>query len=172
MKNAWIKTLEVLKYVGLILGMILLIVIAVGLIILITPIALIWKIVVSFSPENRKRKGRDIASGTAQFFLAIAISIDKFGNVAFGGFFTNLLQINKVYRFGDTSETVSEVLGWSYKYDDLNKGGLLLRSFVNFADWTETDHCEAARLSAVRKAEEKMEASRKFRMHEPIINPL
>lgn len=145
---------EGFKNVGMVVGSILLILLAASLIILIIPIALIWKIGVSIFKENRK--ARDILKGTAEFFLAIAISIDKFGNVAFGDFFSQVLLVNGKYCFGDTSETVSEVLGWSHRYKDLNRWGKALRALVNAVDWTEEDHCEAARVSAIRNAIEKV----------------
>lgn len=145
---------EGFRNVGMVLGALFLILVATFLIIIIIPIALVWKIGVSISHENRK--ARDILKGTAEFFLAIAISIDKFGNVAFGDFFSHVLLINGKHYFGDTSETVSEVLGWSHRHKDLTKWGEALRALVNAVDWTERDHCEAARLSAVNNAIEKV----------------
>lgn len=129
------------------LGCLLLIFLAVVLFVVIIPFAIFWKIWVSIFHENRKV--RDILSGTGQFFKAIAISIDKFGNVAFGGFLCWLFLKTKKYPFGNTHETISEVLGWAAHYQDLTKTGKLLKAILNFLD---QNHCANARAAGIEKA--------------------
>ena len=133
--------IEALTHVGRVI-------IGLGLIILamfLTPFllfpALGWKIYVSITNENRNVG--EILTGTAQFFIAIATSIDKFGNSAYGGFFNAILLKNKIYKFGNTHETISEVLGWGFYFGDLSKTGLWLYKLLNKID---DNHCEKARL--------------------------
>ncbi|HET8885871.1 MAG TPA: hypothetical protein VFM70_05905 [Salinimicrobium sp.] len=142
---------EAVKNLLELIGCLCLIVLAAALFLVITPFALCWKIYVSIFTENRK--AREIMSGTAQFFKAIAISIDKFGNVAFGGLFNWLFLKNNVHSFGNTHETISEVLGWAFKIKDLNSKGLCLYFLLNMI---EKDHCENARIIGVQKAKIKI----------------
>lgn len=114
--------------------------------------ALCWKVWVSITDE--RRNAREIMNGTTIFFTAIAISIDKFGNCAYGGFLSDILLKDGVYKFGNTQETISEVLGWGYYYGDLNKYGLWLHNTLN---WLEENHCEKARLHGLMFAKQKAE---------------
>lgn len=141
---------ESLESVGILLVCLILIIVAIVIVTLLIPFALLWKVWVSMTSENRK--ARDIISGTSMFFIALASSIDKFGNVAYGGFLNSLLLKESKHPFGATTETVSIVLGWAYKLNDLNNIGLLLRRFVNWVDFTVEDHCEHSRMLSINRA--------------------
>lgn len=146
---------ELMKNIGLILGALLLVVVAVAIFIPLTFVSLGWKVYVSVKGED-KRKARDIMKGVAAYFLAVAVGIDKFANMAFGGLFNALLLRDGDFKFGDSSDTISEVMGWAHYYDDLTRLGKGLRTFVNWVDFTVEDHCEDARLHAIERANEKL----------------
>jgi len=58
------------------------------------------------------------------YWLQTAKNIDKFGNAAFKALWNGLLITkNAEYRFGDISETISEVLGWNWTYNTLKPLG-------------------------------------------------
>lgn len=143
-----------MKNLALLFGSGFLIILAMLVVTLITPFAFIWKVVVSIRHDNRK--ARDILKGTATYFVSVASSIDKFGNCAFGGLLNAILLRDKKYQFGHNSETVSEVLGWAYKLNDLNKTGYMVRAVVNWIDFTVKDHCEAARIDGLQRAKLKL----------------
>lgn len=150
---------EAFKHILNILGTLGLIILAIGVITIITPIAFLWKTYVSITQENRKI--REIIIGTADFFLAIASSLDKLGNCAFGGFFNNLLLKDGIYKFGNNHETVSEVLGWAYSFNDLNANGLLLYNFLNYID---KNHCQKAKDFGIQRAKDKLRISRRIKI--------
>lgn len=147
--------METLKNIGILLGSLFLVVLAVCIITLVTPVAFLWKLYVSLRYDNRK--AREIVQGTAEFFVAIASSLDKFGNCAFGGFLNAILLRKKRYKFGRNHETISEVLGWAERYNDLTPLGELLKDLVNFLDFTTKDHCKKAMLYGVEHSREKVE---------------
>lgn len=151
---------EAIKHIASVLTGMLLIPVAIIVIARLVIPALIWKIYVSIFHDERE--ARDILTGTASFFISIASSLDKFGNCAFGGFFNAALTVNSVHPFGENTETVSIALGWAYKHNDLNKTGLMLRSFVNWIDFTVSDHCEYSRLISIRKARKIMNEHNSF----------
>lgn len=130
---------------------ILLIILAFVVIVLVVFPALFWLIKVSV--YKNKNNAREMISGVSEFFLAIAGAMDKFGNCAYGGYFNSVLLVNVVHPFGNSSETISTVLGWGYKYDDLTPLGIWLRNFVNKVDNSTTDHCEYYRLVSVRNSQ-------------------
>lgn len=69
-----------------------------------------------------------------RYFIDIAKSIDKFGNVLCQYLF-NVLLINKNgYKFGNTSETISSVLGKNYKEKTLTITGLFISKVLNKLD--------------------------------------
>jgi hypothetical protein len=142
---------KALSHIGKVLGGIGLLILAFILTLLIAIPALVWKVYVSITEENRK--AREILTGTFRFFLSMAVSIDKFGNCAYGGFFNDLLLITRVYEFGNTHETISEVLGWANHFDDLTPLGIKLHNILN---WLDDNHCEKARLHGIKLAEKKL----------------
>lgn len=143
---------EALTYVGRVLGGFALIILAMFIVPLLFIPALIWKIYASISYEDRK--ARDILTGTARFFVAMAVSIDKFGNCAYGGFFNAVLLKEQKYKFGNTHETISEVLGWGMYFGDLTETGKWL---YNVLEWLEENHCEGARLHGLAIARKKLD---------------
>lgn len=142
---------EFFKNIGRAILGISLICLALFLIFLLIIPALIWKIFVSITSEDRK--ARDIISGTAEFFEAIAISIDVFGGVAYSGMFNSLLLKEQKYPFGSPYETISEVLGWAQHYNDLTPTGKLL---VKILDKIDKDHCEKTRVYGLVLASHKL----------------
>ncbi len=149
--SPWLK--EFFSLIGQLLASLFLIVLAV---VLLTPLffgAMIWKVVVSIKHENRK--AREIISGTSKFFTALAIAIDQFGNVAFGGFFNWLFLVNSEdFPFGNTHETVSEVLGWNQTLENLSRQGKLM---VAILEVIESDHCVKAMASGLFDAKYKVQ---------------
>jgi hypothetical protein len=143
--------MEVLKHIFNLIGAILLVVLAVIIVATLSVLALIWKAYVSIFHE--KRKARDILTGTKVYFISLAASVDKFGNCALGGFLNAALLKEAKYPFGNNGETVSEVLGWSEKFDDLNRAGKALLAFLNLLD---KNHCLRAFKSGVSRAYSKI----------------
>jgi len=144
---------EFFNNIGNLIGAFLLIILAAFVFLVCVIPSMLWKIIFSFKKEDRK--ARDIISGTAKFFVGIAIGIDQIGNVAFGGFFNWFFLTNsKEYPFGNTHETISEVLGWNDALGNLNRKGHLLVSFLNVI---ESAHCQNAMQSGIYAARFKTE---------------
>lgn len=150
--NVAAKALEVFKIIFKILGGLLLIVLAFVLVLILTPFAFLWKLWASFTKEDRK--GREIASGTVIYFIAIASSVDKFGNCAFAGFLNATLLRKGHYKFGNNYETISEVLGWAERYNDLTRTG---EALVSVLDWIDPDHARKSMLWGYERAKFKTE---------------
>lgn len=133
---------------------------------IVTPLAFIWKIVVSIT--NEKRKARDILSGTSLFFIQIAASYDQLGNAVFGGFFNWLFlrDTDIRYAFGDKDDTISEVLGWNVELDSLNKYGKLM---VKLLDKLDENHCYNAMYSGVLSARTKVHQFENINILKPQI---
>ena len=73
------------------------------------------------------------------YWLQTAKNIDKFGNAEFKALWNGLLITKDAeYRFGDISETISEVLGWNWTYNNLT----LLGKFTVFL--LGVNHCRKA----------------------------
>ncbi|MBB4117853.1 hypothetical protein GGR32_000125 [Mesonia hippocampi] len=136
------------------IGGILLIVLALFLFVVITPLALLWKIGVSITNPNRKAV--DVFAGMATYFVEIAASFDQLGNAAFSGFLNWLCiaQEKESYKFGDKDETISEVLGWNYRLNSLSKFG---KTLVKFLDFLDRQHCRKAMYSGIEKAQRKIQ---------------
>ncbi len=135
------------------IGSLLLIPLSVILFIVLSVFGFGW----SFWSLIYERSLNDVINGFSVYFLSIALSIDQLGNVAFKGLLTAVLidekHKDKHYIFGDADETISEVLGWNERLENLSKTGLKLVKLLN---WVEADHCELAMANAVLKAEAKM----------------
>ncbi|MGJ5643191.1 hypothetical protein [Formosa sp. S-31] len=143
---------ETLINIGKVFLGLVLIAISLVLFALVTPLAFIWKVVVSVTNENRK--ARDIMAGTSSFFIEIAASYDQLGNAVFGGFFNWLfLQDTDIrYAFGNKDDTISEVLGWNAELNSLNNYGKLL---VKLLDKLDNNHCYNAMYNGVLAARTK-----------------
>lgn len=134
------------------LGSILLILLALFLFTVITPLALIWKIA-----KSTTHKKFDF--GISHYFIEIAASFDQLGNAAFGGFFNWLCISKKLkkgvkpYNFGDKDETISEVLGWNSYIGALSKFGSHL---VILLDALDKNHCGKAMQNGLNKAKQKV----------------
>lgn len=147
---------EAIKHIGKLFLSMVLFILACVLLVILLPIAIIWKVYVSIFLEDRK--ARDILSGTSKFIKAMAISIDVFGNVAYSGLFNNILLRNQIYRFGSPYETISEVLGWAQYYEDLTTTGKVL---VSILDKLDPNHCESTRVYSIVLALKKLRLRRK-----------
>ncbi len=143
---------EAAKHIANVLGSLALIAVAGFLLILLTPVAFMWLVYNSIFQD--KRKARDILQGVAAWFIALASSLDKFGNAAFGSFFNWLLLEKVVYPFGQNHETVSEVLGWGDFYGDLSRIGKWLLATLNVI---EKDHCKKAMYIGLKRAKIKIQ---------------
>ena len=151
---AWLK--EAAANIGNLLGNLFLILLALALFIPLAVIALVWKIYVSCTRENRK--AREILSGTGTFFVGIAIALDQLGNVAFGGLFNDtLVKDPKLFPFGKPHETISEVLGWNELLDNLTPLGEKVVALVNYCDFTTKEHCAEAATHGLYDARYKVE---------------
>lgn len=94
---------------------------------LIFPIALVY----SFFKNILYYKGKN-------FFLKIGLSIDIIGNTLCEQLFNDFLIVKDGYRFGDSRETISSVLGKNKKKNTLSKLGQLLASTL---DTIDSNHC-------------------------------
>ena len=121
---------------GVLLGLFLIALSLIGFII-ITPIALLWKLFVSI--KNEDRKATDILQGTKEYFISIAAGFDQVSNVAFGGVF-NAVFINdkSKHLFGNKIETISAVLGFNQKDNTLTNFG---KKLVWLLAKLDKNHC-------------------------------
>lgn len=110
---------------------ILLACVALGLALLIFPVALLFSIIHLVLAYNTK-KGISFAGN---FFRAIAISIDQLGNVVCQHLFNTLL-ISKASKckFGNMDETISGMLGKNKRDNTLTILGKYLLSLLEFID--------------------------------------
>ena len=104
---------------------ILLFLIAVLLVVLLTPLALFAKIILSIW-----RRKFD-----SEWFKRLALSLDQLGNVIADDFFNWLLiRDDCIAPFGDEDETVSSVLGKNYLANNLTVFGRALRYLLHRID--------------------------------------
>jgi hypothetical protein len=156
MKNTKFYLLKITKTIGAI-GLIIL---ALLLFIIVTPLALIWRISKGF-------KQLKLETGANHYFIEIAASFDQLGCAVFGGFFNWLfidnkaIKCNNYYSFGDKDETISEVLGWNQYLKSLSKIGKVL---VCTLDKLDRNHCQKAMSYGVNKAKSKIQYSEKLGM--------
>lgn len=75
------------------------------------------------------------------YYKAMAISIDKLGNVVMGTLFNDLMKTKDGYEFGNHEETISKVLGVNKKLGTLKKPGRWLADILNYID---PNHVEKA----------------------------
>jgi hypothetical protein len=73
------------------------------------------------------------------YFLQTAIDIDRFGNRNFRTLLNDTLIKESLYRFGDSRETISSVLGKNQQTDTLTKTG---KAIARFLDWVDPNHCQ------------------------------
>ncbi len=141
------------KQIGSFFGSILLIIVAIVLFVILSIVGFCW----SFFTLFYKRTIGEALTGAAQYFKAIALSIDQLGNVAFAGLLNDVLidktLIKLAHNFGDEDETISEVLGWNKLTGALSPTGIKLVKILNFID---KNHVEDAAQSAYDKALEKI----------------
>ena len=99
--------------------------VAVLLVILLTPLAIFVKISIAV-----RRRGFDHL-----WFRRLALSLDQLGNVIADDFFNWLLiRDDCIAPFGDEDETVSSVLGKNYLADNLTVLGKALRYLLHRLD--------------------------------------
>ena len=104
---------------------VLLLIVAVLLVVLLSPLAVLAKIV--FVIRRRKID--------SEWFRRLAISLDQFGNVLADDLFNWLLiHDDHIAPFGDEDETVSSVLGKNYLEHNLTVLGKALRYLLHMID--------------------------------------
>ena len=104
---------------------ILLFVVAVLLLILLAPIAVLIKVIIAI------RRGKF----DSEWFKRLALSLDQLGNVIADDFFNWLLiRDDGIAPFGDEDETVSSVLGKNYLAGNLTVMGKALRYMLHMID--------------------------------------
>ena len=104
---------------------VLLFIVAVLLVVLLSPLAVLAKIV--FVIRRRKID--------SEWFRRLAISLDQFGNVLADDLFNWLLiHDDHIAPFGDEDETVSSVLGKNYLEHNLTVLGKALRYLLHMID--------------------------------------
>lgn len=151
---AWLK--EAVQNTLAVLQGILLIILALVLLAIAVPGSVIWYFATIWS---KKEKARDIMRKSADFFYLVALELDYLGNVACGGFLSWLfLQSKSPFPFGVPGQSVSEILGFNFKLDNLTEWGLNLRHDLNTID---PDHCEKAMATAIDDAKQLLETYRK-----------
>ena len=107
-----------------------LLIIAIALIIITSPLT-IASVIISYFQKNRNKK----------YFLHVAMSLDQHANV-FAQYWLNWFLIKpNGYKCGNIDETVSSVLGKNKKANTLTKTGLLIANILNRL---ETNHVEKA----------------------------
>ena len=76
------------------------------------------------------------------YFLNIAESIDRLGNVVAGTFLMNdVMSSEKCYRFGNGRETISKVMGKNKKMKTITE---IENNFADILNRIEKDHVEKA----------------------------
>ena len=104
---------------------VLLLVVAILLVVLLSPLAVLAKIVFVI-------RRREIDS---EWFRRLALSLDQFGNVLADDLFNWLLiHDDNTAPFGDEDETVSSVLGKNHLSDNLTVTGKALRRLLHKLD--------------------------------------
>ena len=104
---------------------VLLFLVAVLLVVVLIPLALIVKVV----------KAIVTVGFDWSWFMRLAVSLDQLGNVIGDDFFNLLLiQDDLIAPFGDEDETVSSVLGKNYLADNLTMFGRMLRRVLHWLD--------------------------------------
>lgn len=101
--------------------------IAVLLMVILAPFALVYEIITLF----RYSKIND-------YFFNIAVSIDQLGNVVCQSLFNDLFITKHGFKFGNPDETISSVLGRNYLTNTLKPLGKFLRWIL---DGIEENHC-------------------------------
>lgn len=101
--------------------------IALILVLVFTPIGLVFTIIKSCIFWNR--------GILKKYFFSLAISLDQFGNVAMQGFFNICMVSNKSkHKFGNPDETISSVLGKNQKANTLIYPGKRLVALLDALD--------------------------------------
>lgn len=104
---------------------VLLFLIAVLLVVTLTPLAIVAKIIIAMI-----RRSFDWT-----WFKRLALAFDQLGNVIADDFFNWLLiRKDNIAPFGDEDETVSSVLGKNYLANNLTLFGKLLRNILHLID--------------------------------------
>ncbi len=93
---------------------------------LFTPIGMMFTIMRSLFTLNIKPIN--------DYYLKLAISLDRFGNVVMGGMFNFILINDTKHQFGDDRETISSVLGKNKINKSLSYFGRRLDALLNGLD--------------------------------------
>lgn len=68
------------------------------------------------------------------WFYRTAVSIDQMGNTIGAPLFNDIFIKVGGYKFGNTNETISSVIGKNYRDNTLSRCGKLLRRILDFMD--------------------------------------
>ena len=104
----------------------LLILVAMVLLIILSPVGIAYGVVVSF-----RRRNIAYLSG---IFRTIAVSLDQLGNVVCGSLFNDILITKDWYKFGDEDLTISYVLSRNKKTNTLKTLGMWLYTIIDRID--------------------------------------
>jgi hypothetical protein len=130
--------------------------VAIGLLILISPFGLIGTLITSIDKELQARKSQNLKNEGIKYatesMLTNGLSLDIFGNVINKDFLNHLLlkrsSINPTKAehvaailFGNPRMSISGVIGLNAELNTLNWIGIILGKFLNLLD---TDHIEKA----------------------------
>lgn len=130
--------------------------VAIGLLIIISPIGLIATLITSIDKELQARKTQNLKNEGIKYatesMLTNGLSLDIFGNVINKDFLNHLLlkrsSLNptkaehvQAILFGNPRMSISGVIGLNAELNTLNWIGIILGKFLNLLD---TDHIEKA----------------------------
>jgi hypothetical protein len=107
--------------------------VAVVLLIIVAPFAILTTLVMLFIKDSREKYPK-----FSNLLFAIAYSIDVFGNVFCSQLFNITLIKHGGYQFGERRETVSSVLGKNKIMGTLSKSGRVLAKILDSID---ENHC-------------------------------
>lgn len=111
----------------------ILFILAILLVLLVSPFAIICTIVMLFIRDSREKY-----NNLSDLFFAMAYSIDMFGNILCSQLFNITLIKHNGYKFGERRETISSVLGKNILTNTLTRTGKVLSNILDFID---TNHC-------------------------------
>lgn len=84
---------------------------------------------------------RIFRTSLSKYFWQVALAIDELGNTVCQDLFNNTMRAEGGYRFGNSNETVSHVLGRLKAEDKLLPLGKALAAILN---WIDKNHVEKA----------------------------
>lgn len=105
-----------------------LLIVAILLTIVLLPLSLLYVIFIHLYRVKYKR-----------ILFNIAYAIDRYGNTVCEEIFNDFLRVEGSYKFGNSAETISSVLGKLQMYGGLTMYGMMLCSLL---DTIDNEHCK------------------------------